>query len=84
MHTVKCNAMLRKDCSNSDFSSFPLSTFSLLLQAATKAVRVGTHRGSFIFFLHSSVLLFERIQDHIAGFAVSQSTQNPHLSQRSS
>lgn len=76
----QCNILSRKD-SNSNFFSFPLSVCSLLLPAVTKAFRVGTEMVS-CFFLRSSVSLFERIQGHITGFAVTVLKTNTWIRDR--
>lgn len=57
-HTVKCNTMLRKDCSNSNFSSIPLSLYSLLWAAATKDVQVGTYTQVASWFSYAVLLCF--------------------------
>lgn len=74
IHAVTGSAVLRKDCSNSTFSSFPLSTY-LLSPAAMKLLEWAHAEVVSCFFLHSSASLFERGQGLIMGFAASQSAQ---------
>lgn len=77
--TLKCNPVLRKDCSNSSFS--PLSVCSLPLPAVMKAGKSGHTQRELHWGFFSTLFCFERVQDHITSFAVSQSPQIQHLNQ---